>query len=425
MVLLYNLLLILTAPFWSAWMWWRTKQRSPAPNWNERVGQYSLPRPTKERPRVWLHAVSVGEVMAARPILRAIRERSPEAEIVLSVTTSSGFQAAQDGPAELFDYLVYAPIDVPRFVLNAMARVRPQVLAIMETELWMNWLWVARQWRVPTLLLNGRISDRSFPRSMRIRPFYAALLKYLDRPLMQTATDAERITRLGAKDAQVLGNCKFDEAAAGESNPEKWREELKLNPERPVVVIGSTRGEEEEAFVAEALADPRLAEVQFVWAPRHLERADAIAERLQGQGVAVGRRSQGTSERITLLDTYGELGEVYAVADVAVIGGGFANLGGQNLIQALAKGAPVVHGPHMQNFRDVAEMAKREGAALVCATPDELAQRLLGLLSDDGQRAKMSAQARALVERNLGASARYAEAIAEALAQAQTKTAPR
>lgn len=425
MVLLYNLLLILTAPFWSAWMWWRTTQRKPAPDWNERLGQYILPRTTKERPRVWLHAVSVGEVMAARPILRAIRERSPEAEIVLSVTTSSGHQAAQDGPAELFDYLVYAPIDVPRFVLNAMARVRPQVLAIMETELWMNWLWVARQWRVPTLLLNGRISDRSFPRSMKIRPFYKALLKFLDRPLMQTATDAERITQMGAMNAEVLGNCKFDEAAAGESNPEKWREELRLNPENPVVVIGSTRGEEEEAFVVAALRDPRLSHVQFVWAPRHLERADAIAERLHGLGVAVGRRSQGTYERFTLLDTYGELGDVYAVADVAVIGGGFANLGGQNLIQALAKGAPVLHGPHMQNFRDVAEMAKREEAAQVCATPDELAQRLVGLLANDDQRAKMSAQARALVERNLGASARYAEAIAEALASADTKIVPR
>jgi 3-deoxy-D-manno-octulosonic-acid transferase len=374
---------------------------------------------------VWLHAVSVGEVMAARPILRAIRERSPEAEIVLSVTTSSGYQAAKDGPKELFDYVIYAPIDVPRFVLNAMARVRPQVLAIMETELWMNWLWVARQWRVPTLLVNGRISDRSFPRSMRIRPFYAALLKFLDRPLMQTATDAERITQMGATNAQVFGNCKFDEAAAGESNPEKWREELRLNPERPVVVIGSTRGEEEEAFVAEALADPRLADVQVVWAPRHLERADAIAERLQGQGVAVGRRSQGTYERITLLDTYGELGDVYAVADVAVIGGGFANLGGQNLIQALAKGAPVLHGPHMQNFRDVAEMAKREEASVVAVTPAELAQTLADLLADPARRQTMSTQARALVQQNLGASARYAEAIAEALAQAQTKTAPR
>lgn len=425
MVLLYNLLLILTAPFWSAWMWWRTTQRKPAPDWNERLGQYSLPRPTKERPRVWLHAVSVGEVMAARPILRAIRERSPEAEIVLSVTTSSGYQAAQDGPKELFDYVIYAPIDVPRFVLNAMARVRPQVLAIMETELWMNWLWVARQWRVPTLLLNGRISDRSFPRSMRIRPFYAALLKFLDRPLMQTATDAERITRLGAKDAQVFGNCKFDEAAAGETNPEKWRAELQLNAENPVVVIGSTRGEEEEAFVVAAFRDARLSHVQFVWAPRHLERADAIAERLQGLGVAVGRRSQGTYERFTLLDTYGELGDVYAVADVAIIGGGFANFGGQNLIQALAKGAPVLHGPHMQNFRDVAEMAGREGAALVCETPDDLAQMLVGLLADESQRTKMSTQARALVERNLGASARYAEAIAEALATAEPKTAPR
>jgi 3-deoxy-D-manno-octulosonic-acid transferase len=333
--------------------------------------------------------------------------------------------AAKDGPKELLDYVIYAPIDVPRFVLNAMAQVRPQVLAIMETELWMNWLWVARQWRVPTLLLNGRISDRSFPRSMRIRPFYAALLKYLDQPLMQTATDAERITRMGAKDAQVFGNCKFDEAAAGESNPEKWREELRLNPERPVVVIGSTRGEEEEAFVAEALADPRLADVQVVWAPRHLERADAIAERLQGQGVAVGRRSQGTYERITLLDTYGELGDVYAVADVAVIGGGFANLGGQNLIQALAKGAPVLHGPHMQNFRDVAEMAKREEASVVAVTPAELAQTLADLLADPARRQTMSTQARALVQQNLGASARYAEAIAEALAQAQTKTAPR
>jgi len=404
---LYNFLLVLLAPFWTTWMFWRSRKRKEQPNWSERLGDYRIPR-TKGKPRLFLHAVSVGEVVAAMPILREVRSLCPEANIILSVTTSSGHATAREKAEGLFDHLVYAPLDLPRSTMNAMLRTQPQVMAFMETELWMNWLWMAKQYEARTMLLNGRISDRSYPRSMRLRFFFRALFRRLDECYAQTETDADRLRDLGARQVEVLGNCKYDQAAEGvDADPGHWRRELGLAETEPVIVIGSTRGEDEERLVAEALADPRLAQVRVVWAPRHLERVADIAERVG----SAGRRSLGTYERITLLDTYGELSQVYAVADVVVIGGGFADLGGQNLIQPLAHGKPVIHGPHMQNFRDVADEARRAGATQVAANAAELADALAALLADSERRRTMGDAGRALVRRHQGASRRYAEKI--------------
>lgn len=408
---IYNALLILFAPIWGTWMIWRARKRKESPNWGERLGDYRFPK-SRENPRLFLHAVSVGEVVAALPILRAVREGLPGVNVVLSVTTSSGHATAREKADGLFDHLVYAPIDLPRATMNAMLRSQPDVMAFMETELWFNWLWMAKQYDAYTMLINGRISDRSFPRSKSLRFFYKPLLRLMDVVYAQTETDAERLAVLGAANPEVLGNCKYDQAAEGvDSDPALLRETYEIKAGEQVIVIGSTRGEEEEILVTAALADSRLANARVIWAPRHLERVDAIVERLAD----VGRRSMNTNRQITLLDTYGELSQVYAIADVVVIGGGFAPLGGQNLIQPLAHGKPVIHGPHMMNFRDVAEEAQRVGATSIAADATALADQLASHLQDQALREKMGEAGRELVERHRGASQRYADRIIAAL----------
>jgi 3-deoxy-D-manno-octulosonic-acid transferase len=378
---------------------------------------YELPKRGDKR-RIWVHAVSVGEVVAATPILRELRATLPAHEILLSVTTSSGHQTAREKAAGLFDHLVYFPIDVARFQLAAIQRVRPDVVAIMETELWMNFLWAAKTFDVRTVLMNGRISDRSFPRSRKLRFFYQALLKDVDRCLMQSETDAERIRALGAREAEVLGNCKFDQAVEGlDADPEEWRRQLGLEPGRPVVVVGSIRAEE-FAFLAQAIANFRTP--HWIVAPRHLERTKELVDKLlsaeftgDAPSASIGLRSEGKSGDVIILDTYGELAKVYSVADVTVVGGGFANLGGQNILQPLAHGKPVLYGKHMQNFRDVAAMATEAGAGAVCETPNALNTEIEKLLGDTAARTRMGIAAAELVRRNVGASRRYAEAIAD------------
>ncbi len=414
MFFLYNLLIVLLSPVWVTWMLVRARRRDEAPNWQERMGNYGHIQIPKDKPAIWIHAVSVGEVMAALPILRQTKALLPGHHLVLSVTTSSGHRTAREHAVDLFDSLVYFPIDVPRFQLSAMMRIRPDVVAIMETELWFNFLWAAKALGATTLLVNGRISDRSFRRSRRVAFFYQALLANLDRCLMQTERDAERIRELGAKHVEVFGNSKFDEAIDGrDADPTWWRDNLGLPEDIPVLVIGSTRGEEEEAFVDKALGETQ-AEIALVWAPRHLERADAIEALIKARFGSCARRSRGERGRYVLLDTYGELAKVYAVADVVVVGGGFANLGGQNLLQPLAHGKPVLHGPHMQNFRDVARAALDAGASRECPDPETLASTVDALLNDPAERARMGAAGAAFVAANEGASRRLAEAIRDA-----------
>jgi 3-deoxy-D-manno-octulosonic-acid transferase len=411
----YNILLTLLSPIWVPWMLWRANKRAEKVDWQERQGNIKLDL-RQGSDRIWFHAVSVGEVVASLPILREIRRLAPEAEIVLSVTTSSGHETAMKQADGLFDHLVYFPIDVVRFTLAALSRVEPKAVAVMETELWFNFFWAAKTVQARTLVLNGRVSDRSFPRSSKLGFFYRPLLVQVDEVLVQTDTDLERFKTLGAGSAEVLGNCKFDQALEGlDADAKQWREELGIPADAMIVVVGSTRGEMEEAFVVDALNDERLKDVWVVHAPRHMETVQGLANRVMSAFGDVALRSKGESGRYLIVDTYGELSQVYSVADVVVIGGGFDKLGGQNLIQPLAHGKPVVHGPHMMNFRDVADMADRVGATLIVDTPEALRGALIELLDDAGKRARMGKAAADLVAENRGASTRYAERVVAAM----------
>lgn len=417
-LLFYNLLLTLGAPIWVPWTILRARRRGTPVNWKERQGKYPQLGAPGDRARIWLHAVSVGEVVAAVPILRRLRADPSKPEIVLTVTTSSGHETAgkAHGAMEggLYDHLLYFPIDVARFAMSAMQAVRPNAFAIMETELWFNALYAARTFDASTLLVNGRVSERNHRRSKVVRPFYLAMLEELDRALMQTEGDASRIKDLGASGVAVLGNVKFDEAReAPTRGREFWLAELGFDPSKPVIVIGSTRGVDEEEFILAALDEVGREGLQIVHAPRHIERAEAIVAKVPGSA----RRSLGQKGSYTILDTYGELADVYAAADVAIIGGAFGENGGQNILQPLARGVPTLHGPHMTNFRDVARIADEAGATRTCATPEQLAQALRDLLANEPVRREMGSRATALFETHAGAADRYTQAILEAAAE--------
>lgn len=413
MIWIYNIFITLLAPIWVPLVWWKARKRKEAPNWKERCGEYALDL-DRNRPVVWAHAVSVGEVVAAIPVLRELKTQRPDVQIVLSVTTSTGHETARRQASSLFDHLVYFPIDVARFMWIATWRVKPNVVAIFETELWLNFLHFSKQAGAKTVLVNGRISDRSFRRARAVLFYYQTLVEKLDHCLMQTETDAERIRAYGATSVDVLGNTKFDEAAPSDPTArDYWRDQVEASQDDIVIVIGSTRGELEEDLVLAALKG--FEAIRVIHAPRHIETTDQLVERVRHCIGKPAQRSKNETGRYLVLDTYGELAQAYAAADIAIVGGGFAQLGGQNIIQPMALGVPVLHGPHMQNFRDVAEMANRAGAATICSTATELAEQLRRLITDASARKAMGDRGRDLVVANQGASKRYAEAIISSL----------
>ncbi|MCC6403330.1 MAG: hypothetical protein IT207_04915 [Fimbriimonadaceae bacterium] len=413
MIILYNLLLVLTLPVWATWMAVRARRRKEPVEWAERQGSYPFVLGRSKR-RVWVHAVSVGEFMACQPLLHALREIEPNPEVVVSTTTSSGHGEAEKHKGKLFDRLVYFPIDVPRFCLKALLSVKPTVIVMMETEIWPNFLWTAHQMGIPALVANGRISDKTHSRGWIARWVYRPVLRTVDAVLAQSDTDRDRFLALGARQAESVGNTKFDQALGGmRATSRDWLCELGTPEGCPVIVVGSTRSEAEEALVADALADPRIEGCAVVWAPRHIERAPEVARQLERIGREPTLRSQGGKGRTVVLDTYGELAQVYTIADVVVVGGGFDTLGGQDILQPMAHGKPVVHGPNMSNFRDIARLAQEAGAAVTCEpNPSELAQLLADLLTDPSRRAQIGSAGRALVERHRGASERIATRVA-------------
>ena len=413
-LVLYNLLLVLTAPLWLAYLGWRIVVRGKSrEGWSHRLG--GLPKPPTGRRVLWVHAVSVGEVIAALPLLQVLRERFPKHHLLLTTLTPTGNATARQQLGKLVDAVGYLPIDLPLAVGRALRRTRPDALIVMETELWPNLLTMAYRQGVRTLIANARLSDRSLPSYRRFRWFFTQVLRCVDAVCAQSEEDARRFCAIGAPPdrVHVLGNTKFDQAAvsAQEVDADALRRDLGLPPGAPVLVIGSSRAPEEEQTIAQAYQRlrERFPNLCIVWAPRHVERAEAVVQVLQESGFRPWRRTQGTppqpQEQI-VLDTFGELGRVYAVADVAVIGGSFVPLGGQNLLQPLAHGKPVVHGAYMHNFRDVVVLAHQAGVAWRAQDADELVHQVTRLLEDARLREETSRRAQSLVQQQQGASMR-------------------
>jgi 3-deoxy-D-manno-octulosonic-acid transferase len=397
---LYSLLFCAAAPLLLAKLWWRGR-REPGYRRHiaERFGEYRF---SPEKPVLWLHAVSVGEARAAAPLVRALQEAYRDCELLLTCTTAAGREAVKQVHGESV-LVCWLPYDTPGAVRRFLEHFRPRLGVLMETEIWPNLLAGCRELDVPVVLANARLSERSARGYRRWAGLSRPAFESFAAVCAQSEADAARLASLGARRIAVSGNLKFDVTpdAALEARGRAWRAGLG----RPVLLLASTR-EGEERLLLEALPAGGP-EALVVIVPRHPRRFDEVAQ------LASGRRSRrdvpGAADRVYLGDTMGEMAFYYAAADVAVIGGSFAPLGGQNLIEACAAGTPAVFGPSMYNFAEAAQLALEAGAALQARDPGEAMRIARELLRDEGRRRKMGEAGKRLCEAHRGATQKHLE----------------
>jgi 3-deoxy-D-manno-octulosonic-acid transferase len=372
---------------------------------------------------IWIHAVSVGEVLAARPLVPALRERFPAHRIFVSTTTMTGNAVARKSLRGV-DGLFYAPFDFPHPVRRALEVLNPSLLLLVETELWPNLIHEAKRRGARIALVNGRISPRSFPRYRRLRRLLTGTLGEVDLFLMQGEAHAQRIREMGAPADRVAvtGNLKFD-AVEPARLPERLVKLLQggTGQMRPLWVAGSTVGGEEEAVLS-AFHRVRTAvpHARLLIAPRHPERFDTVPPLVEAAGFRCLRRSAldplaWKDGEVLLLDSLGELSQVYALASVVFVGGSLVPSGGHNILEPAVAGKPVVVGPHMENFQEIADQFRAEQAVVQVSSADELAGVVSSLLLDEDERQRLGERARDLVGRNRGAVERSASALADLL----------
>jgi len=374
---------------------------------------------------IWVHAVSVGEVLTARALLPELRERYPRLRIFLSTTTMTGQQIARNN-LQYVDEVFFFPFDLGFTVKRTLRLVKPRLFIMMETEIWPNLLRACDRAGVKTVLVNGRISSRSYPRYRLARPFFRRVLRDVDRFCMQSEESARRIVDIGAprERVTVTGSLKFDSLELpGPTAPDRGRNRVlrffRISPDRPVVIAASTlKGEEEPVLEAFQRIRATMTNALLVIAPRKPERfadAERIARRA---GWNVARRSELRVDSeprhdVVILDTIGELAQLYQVATAVFVGGSLVDAGGHNILEPAVFGKPIVFGPHMQNFAEIAATFLDNGAAIQLRSGRDLETVLLELLSDPVRRASLGAAARALVEANRGARAKSLTAIAQ------------
>jgi 3-deoxy-D-manno-octulosonic-acid transferase len=402
----YNLLLALLLPF--VFLRLRLRARRQPEYFEhvaERFGRY--PQPVR-RPTIWIHAVSVGETRAAQPLVADLLDRHPEYELLLTHMTPTGRAAS----AQLFGERVrrcYLPYDYPFAVRAFLRHFRPRLGILMETELWPNLLCAAGNAQLPVLLVNARLSEKSARGYARVRRLVRPALAGLAAVAAQTAADAGRLERLGAQRVEVLGNLKFDLVPPREQMDAGAGLRLAIGP-RPVLLCASTRDGEEALVLAALGAQPFAPTVLTVIVPRHPQRFDEVAGQIASAGFRMQRRSAASAvaadTQVLLGDTMGELFAYYAACDVAFVGGSLLALGGQNLIEACAVGAPVLIGPHTFNFAQASEDAIAAGAARRVADAAELIREAQRLLADPSARGRMGEAGRAFAAAHRGATAR-------------------
>jgi 3-deoxy-D-manno-octulosonic-acid transferase len=377
---------------------------------------------------IWIHAVSVGEVLTARALLQELRERYPRLRIFLSTTTITGHQVARNN-LQYIDEVFYFPFDFAFIVRRTVRLVKPRIFIMMETELWPNLLRACRDAGVKTLLVNGRISARSYPRYKLARPFFRHVLAHVDRFCMQSEESARRIIEIGADPARVTvtGSLKFDSlerpgsAAASDRGRNRVLRYFRMSADRPVVIAASTlKGEEEPVLEAFQRLRATRANALLIIVPRKPERFDDVERLARRTGLDVARRSELRVDAeprhdIVVLDTIGELAQLFQVATVVFVGGSLVDAGGHNILEPAVFGKPIVFGPHMQNFAEIARAFLDNGAAVQVTGGAELERALLELVADPVRRASLGAAARALVEANRGARGKSLEAVAQLL----------
>jgi 3-deoxy-D-manno-octulosonic-acid transferase len=377
------------------------------------------------RPRLWVHAVSLGEVQVAASMIRALNKDLPGCSVLLSTATEHGFDLARSLFGETFP-LIFAPVDLPFSVRKALRRVRPHALVFLETELWPTWIEEARALGTRIALVNGRISTRSLEGYLRFRFFFRNVLSRIDAFSMISEGDARRIRAMGAdgRRVQVNGNAKYDLLAerVEEGAEAAVRRELNLHEGEPVLVAGSTRSGEEarllDAYESILTAFPGTV---LVLAPRHIERGREIAGLARSRGhrcqLRSGLRDRGEPRTapVLVLDTFGELFRLYSAATLVFCGGSLVPLGGQNPMEAAVWGKPVLYGPHMDEFRDAGALLAEQGADGTVRDAEMLAAEAVRLLGSTEERADRGQRARRAVLANRRAAGRHARVVADLL----------
>ena len=414
-----------------------SKRGSPSEGLAERMARYS--RSTREKVGsgvdLWIHAVSVGEVLVALALLRELRKKAPALWVALTVTTITGRRVAL-GAADPRTVVLWSPVDFPGVVKRTFDLLRPRVLVLVETEVWPNYLWEAKRRRVPVLLLNARLSRRTERWYRRFPEVFRPLLQGLSLVLAQAPEDVERLVVAGfpPEEIFVTGNLKYDVADLASGGAElhcSWWKGCGWPQDTLVLLAGSTHfGEERVLLDLYRDARRRHPKLRLILAPRHVERSPEVRELCREAGFSVTRRTElahspapDSPPDVLLLDTTGELRFLYEKATVVFIGKSLCAHGGQNFLEAACAGKPIVVGPHMENFEMLVREFRKERALLQAADRKELAAFLEDLLASEPMRSEFGKRAHALFARNVGAAARSADVVLGLLRTQQTTSA--
>jgi 3-deoxy-D-manno-octulosonic-acid transferase len=416
--LLYNIGLLLAAPVIVGILLAKPRCR---PGFFQRMGwldhfPYGGGSP---RPIIWVHAVSLGEVVAAAPLVKALHEHHPEFRYIVTTVTETGREAVEQRLGGIAEHR-YAPLDFPWAVAAMVRRLRPLLYLFVETELWPNLLWTLHRQDVPSVLVNGRLSSRSFRRQdvPVIRSFYRSVLQTLNLCLMQSERDGDRLVALGADPTRVhvTGNIKFDQPLPAIRSDELLRRSFGIEEHEQLILAGSTHpGEEEMLVSAYRHIVKTYPSTVLMLAPRHIERAERVETTLRDAGLVVQRRSrireQQSGPRVVILDTRGELARAYREAVVAFVGGTLVPVGGHNLLEPAVWGTPVMFGPHTDHCAEVATLLSEAGGGRRVTGVEDLVASLEEWLGQPDTRYRAGQAAKQAVLDNQGALTRSLEFI--------------
>jgi 3-deoxy-D-manno-octulosonic-acid transferase len=378
--------------------------RKYLPTLPDRFGFLKL---SPQKNSIWVHAVSVGEVKAVERLLERLRQQFPASPLVVSTATPTGQQLARQR-RDIIDQTFYFPIDLPWCVSRALDRVQPQMVIIAETEIWPNFLRACRKRGTRVVMINGRISDKSFARYRLVRRWLRKVFEDYTIIGMQSEMDRRRIEAIGAdpQKVTVFGNLKYD--VVGASKPVEPALAGVLEGWNPLWIAASTMPGEED-FVLDAFAELRIAHprLKLLIAPRHADRFDAVEEMVQRRRISCARRTRldGAAD-VLVLDSFGELASVFQYATVVFMGGSLVSRGGHNVLEPAMYRKPIVFGPHMENFRDMARLFLESRAAVQIHSPAELAQATGELLKNESKARELGRNAHDIVQQNTGATDR-------------------
>ena len=389
----------------------------------QRLGYLPVALNLDGEPSIWIHAVSVGEVLSTRPILEELRKRYPSLRLFLSTTTRSGQQLARRTITDV-DGIFYFPFDWTFTVRRTLNIVRPRLFVMVENEIWPTMLRECRRRGIKTVVVNGRISGRSFPRYRLIKPFFKRVLGDIDRFCVQGEETAERLVALGAERSRltITGSLKFDALDATPlpgRGPARVLRFFRMTPNRPVLIAGSTmRGEDEPVIRAfnRIRTRPGGANALLILAARHPERFDEVERLCRSEGLSTVRRTELPIDAepradAVILDTIGELAHLYQIATAVFVGGSLVPAGGHNILEPALYGKAIVFGPHMENFKEIVDTFLSNRAAVQVPHARDLENAIMVLMQDPVRRARLGAAARALIDANRGAKDRTLEVI--------------